>query len=502
MTSTSSAELRALEAELGDPTPPESKPSGEGPKPRRRGGLLDLTLMCLLIYGAYAKTPCGALPVWAYRKAKGQSTPNLLATFKGRETAAPIDLPELHATSYLASADFPPVVTDAAKGAGIDPELLVTWMIAHKEKCDDEVCSVSVPAKLALVVDDYRPPGKAPLATLARGLGRAGAELGGDAELGVEALYIGLPFTRRAVDQARASNRERPEDVEHHAEFYTPSVRRGDLQEAIRVLALHRLRTLAWPAEAKRRITSPYGERTHPITGKRRFHNGTDIGAPVGDPLYSAQRGVVRRVGKDSISGNWLKIDHGFELETTYCHMNAVEVSTGEVLDRRQDVGEVGMTGRVTGPHLHYILRIGGKSVDAEKYGESPSRKASDGTRMPSVLTGEDEGETADPPGPAKKPPASSGTAPKKKPKKPKKPKPKPKPDPKPEPEPEPAPEPKPEPEPADPSGPAKKPPASSTTTPPPTGPKPDPKPEPEPEPKPEPNPDPAPAPAPPPAPP
>jgi len=331
--------------------------------------------MLLLLYAVYAKTPCGALPVYAYRKAKNLPTPNLLATFEGRETDVVLDLPNMAMHSTLTTKVFDPRIKEAAKKANIDPEILVSYLIAINENCEDSLCSVSAPKYLAFLVDDYLPSQKATIAEVAAGIAKAMQAVDGDEEIGIEALYIGLPSTKRALLQARTSNIEAPDDVENHSEFYTPALRRGPLQAALKVLALHRVRTLAWPADLKWRISSSYGMRNHPILKVPKLHNGTDIATPTGTPLYAAQKGVVIRKGKGAIAGNHLKIAHGFGVVTDYLHLSRLDVDKGDVVTRKQVLGEAGSTGRVTGAHLHYILRISGQTTDAEFYGESPTRK-------------------------------------------------------------------------------------------------------------------------------
>lgn len=348
---------------------------------RRRHGLFDAALALLLLYAVWASTPLGAIPVYLWRKANDQPTPNLISTFHGRETSvdlapASLDVGE----GLLASQAFPKPVEDAARRAGTDPELLVSLLVANGETCGNDSCVVTAPPQLGQALETYEQREKAPLFEIARGLALYQQKLGGDPQLALEALYVGDTLVARALEQARASGLDAPHDVEVHAAFYSSGVRRGALQGAIQVLALHRLRTLAWPADPSLRITSPFGDRIHPVLGTRRFHNGTDIGAPVGTPLLAAHDGVIVRAGRDSVSGAFLKINHGFGVETTYCHLSHADVGEQARVSRKQVVGKSGATGRVTGPHLHYILRVNDKEVDAERYGESPTRRGATGS--------------------------------------------------------------------------------------------------------------------------
>ena len=111
------------------------------------------------------------------------------------------------------------------------------------------------------------------------------------------------------------------------------------------------------------------------MLGTKKFHNGTDLAVPTGTPLRAVQRGVVSRARRDSTCGNYVKINYGFGIESTYCHMSEIGIAQDTRVSREQNVGKSGATGRVTGPHLHYILRVNGDPVDAEMYGASPKRK-------------------------------------------------------------------------------------------------------------------------------
>ena len=111
-------------------------------------------------------------------------------------------------------------------------------------------------------------------------------------------------------------------------------------------------------------LTSPFGYRTHPITGKTDFHTGVDLAAAEGTPIAAAWAGVVAETGQDEINGNYVKVIHSGTVCTTYNHLSKIAVTTGERLIRGQTVGLVGSTGVSTGPHLHFELLIDGVRVD------------------------------------------------------------------------------------------------------------------------------------------
>ncbi|MGX5609305.1 murein hydrolase activator EnvC family protein [Bacillus cereus] len=117
---------------------------------------------------------------------------------------------------------------------------------------------------------------------------------------------------------------------------------------------------LAYPMEpGSYTITSPYGYRTHPITGKKKLHNGVDFGAPRNTPIYAAEEGYVLYAGHANGYGNWIVIKHPNNgLYTIYGHMydDGVYVSPGEYVFRGQKIGGVGSNGGSTGNHLHFCV--------------------------------------------------------------------------------------------------------------------------------------------------
>lgn len=108
-----------------------------------------------------------------------------------------------------------------------------------------------------------------------------------------------------------------------------------------------------WPTPS-RRITSSFGYRTDPFTGKSAFHAGIDIGGNVGDPVYAAAAGKVTTVQKDGSRGNYIIIQHPGGLETWYMHLSSAAVKVGDTVLKGGTIGRLGNTGRSTGPHLHF----------------------------------------------------------------------------------------------------------------------------------------------------
>ncbi len=116
------------------------------------------------------------------------------------------------------------------------------------------------------------------------------------------------------------------------------------------------------------RMTSDYGMRTHPVLGKRKKHNGIDLAAPTGTPVYATADGIVGKAKWFSSYGLYIRIDHGAKLETRYAHLSKLAVAAGERVKKGDVIGYVGSTGRSTGPHLHYEVRIDGLAVNPIPY--------------------------------------------------------------------------------------------------------------------------------------
>ncbi len=119
-----------------------------------------------------------------------------------------------------------------------------------------------------------------------------------------------------------------------------------------------------WPVSARWPVTSSFGYRLHPILKRRRFHSGLDLGMPAGTAIRSAQGGVVQRAGYDRVNGYYVVVDHGGALATVYCHASLLLVEEGQLVARGQLLARSGSTGRATGPHLHFGMRIGHTWVD------------------------------------------------------------------------------------------------------------------------------------------
>ena len=115
-------------------------------------------------------------------------------------------------------------------------------------------------------------------------------------------------------------------------------------------------------------LTSGYGMRDHPVLRRRAQHKGVDLSAPTGTPIYATADGHVERANWFSSYGLYVQIDHGGDLETRYAHMSRLAVEDGAFVRKGDLIGYVGSTGRSTGPHLHYEVRVAGEAVNPIPY--------------------------------------------------------------------------------------------------------------------------------------
>jgi murein DD-endopeptidase MepM/ murein hydrolase activator NlpD len=119
-----------------------------------------------------------------------------------------------------------------------------------------------------------------------------------------------------------------------------------------------------WTVPALGPVVSGFGERSDPFTGELRMHQGIDIDAPAGAPIWAADSGTVTFAGDRGGFGKLVIVDHGNGIETYYGHQQRIDVAVGDEVTAGHQLGLVGSTGRSTGPHLHFEMRIDGVPVD------------------------------------------------------------------------------------------------------------------------------------------
>lgn len=111
-------------------------------------------------------------------------------------------------------------------------------------------------------------------------------------------------------------------------------------------------------------FTSPFGLRRFFNKQPRRPHSGLDIAAPTGAPIIAPSAGIIVNTGDYFFNGNSVFIDHGQGLISMYCHLSKIAVKSGQKIKKGEKIGEVGMTGRVTGPHLHWSVNLNNTRID------------------------------------------------------------------------------------------------------------------------------------------
>lgn len=122
---------------------------------------------------------------------------------------------------------------------------------------------------------------------------------------------------------------------------------------------------------ANYRMSSSFGMRDHPISGGRRAHKGIDLAAPTGTPIRASADGIISKAKWFGGYGLFIAIEHGGSIQTRYGHMSRLNVAEGQRVAKGDVIGFVGTTGRSTGPHLHYEVRINGEAVNPVPYLQS-----------------------------------------------------------------------------------------------------------------------------------
>lgn len=137
-------------------------------------------------------------------------------------------------------------------------------------------------------------------------------------------------------------------------------------------MALYRLAAarlpFAMPVRGNYRFTSGFGFRRDPKGRGQRMHSGTDFAGPKGTPIHVTADGVVKKAGWHQGYGNTVIVQHAFGIETLYAHMTRIHVREGQSVSRGTRIGDMGTTGRSTGVHLHYEVRVNGKAVNPMTY--------------------------------------------------------------------------------------------------------------------------------------
>ena len=180
---------------------------------------------------------------------------------------------------------------------------------------------------------------------------------------------------QKLLDQINADaaelNRQLDDEMEGAAEIQAEIARKQkQLEEERRQnnVTIDSETNYLWPLPGYYRLTSLFGYRIHPITGKAHSHTGIDIPAPGGTPIQACKSGQVVTSAYHYSYGNYVVIDHGNGNSTLYAHKSSRAVSEGQMVSQGQTIGAVGDTGNTSGPHLHYEVRRNGQRTDPEAY--------------------------------------------------------------------------------------------------------------------------------------
>lgn len=324
------------------------------PAPVAGFGLLDLLLVAAVGVATFTRTPLGGLGLraWALFTGAAIDTPALLATFsRGPDLTLVQEVAALH----TALPDAPP----APEGGFPEP---------YRSAARLTLTGPLPPAAEAVAVGlGPQPAGELALAVL-------DALYTGDAEQALERFAVGEEQRLRAIARARPYVGDPAERFAAHRAYLPAADARRAEQLVGQVMGVGRVLGLSWPIAAPHRVSSPFGYRTHPVLGTRRLHNGVDLSVPIGTPVFAAQEGEVAVASEDRLNGRYVVLDHGYGVRSSYCHLEQVDVSEGQALGRGEALGLSGNTGRSTGPHLHFTLKVGGEAVDPMPFRPADAR--------------------------------------------------------------------------------------------------------------------------------
>lgn len=282
-------------------------------------GLAELALAALVMAAAWTRTPVGALGTNAWALASGGERVDMLAAFR-------LDLGDELALALERALSEP------------SPDQVGGWTTPWRAAVQAQLGDSALAEIDALDLDDP--------------------------QVALETWVLGEEVRDRAIARAKAAG-ARPADAFDQYKPFLPDLaaRRA---EAVRtnVLALTTAMDLRWPVDPEVRVSSPFGYRHHPTLKRRKFHKGVDIAVPTGTPIAAAGAGRVVRATEDKVNGKYVIVDHGHGVRTAYCHGSELHVREGQRVDQGELVMASGNTGRSSGPHLHFGLRVHGQATD------------------------------------------------------------------------------------------------------------------------------------------
>ncbi|MEQ1567766.1 MAG: M23 family metallopeptidase [Myxococcota bacterium] len=323
---------------------PPGKPGASGPAPR--GGVFDLALVVLALVAMVSRTPVGGLLWYAAETVRGhdRELPSLTAYF----SSGLINVPD---TLAIEPAPAGPVADDAL------PE---PWRTAARTTLAQEVPPALAERLTARTVPVTPESALTELDALWK--------LHRDPALALEVAVIGAEQRDRAVARATSAGEADPESYDGHRRYLPGSAALAADRFVGGTLAVATALDLSWPLAGPHAVTSGFGNRFHPVLKRQQFHDGVDLGVPIGTAVRAAQGGTIAVVGESGASGKYVVIDHGYGVRTSYCHLSSSPVAQGAKVTRDEVFALSGNTGRSTGPHLHYGIKISGRWVDPERF--------------------------------------------------------------------------------------------------------------------------------------
>lgn len=305
-----------------------------------RLGFLDLLLVGIAVFTVWTRTPVGGLGQWGVNWLRGDDERVDLVSFFRNDPPpmewidTPVELPET-----TVETGFPePYRTAVLRG------------LPHR--VPEHTLSLAAPGdaplgeRLLPWLDEQPDPREA-----------------------IERLALPDSLRDRAIQRAHASGEPDPERFERYRRYLPAAEEKRAARLIESVLALATVLDLSWPVDGNVRISSGFGTRVHPVLNTKKFHNGVDLPVPVGTPLRAAQAGRIVAATENAVSGKYVILEHAGGVRTAYCHLSELPAKgAGTVVERGELIGKSGNTGRSTGPHLHFVLRIDGKAVDPAPY--------------------------------------------------------------------------------------------------------------------------------------
>lgn len=178
-------------------------------------------------------------------------------------------------------------------------------------------------------------------------------------------------FQQRAIMAENAELRQYKTQMEHELATANQRFELARINETNqeRKAALLNALPSGFPVDPKKTtITSDFGNREHPIYGSEKLHEGIDMRLPMQTPVYATANGIVSFAGQKNGYGNVVIIDHAFGFQTTFAHLDSIDVSAGQFINKGVLVARSGNSGRSTGPHLHYEVRHLGTPLNAANF--------------------------------------------------------------------------------------------------------------------------------------